>query len=161
MKKEKIRRIVKYLFIIYCMGLVFILFLYGSRVGNQFHLKIFSKEHLEMTNLVPFKTISSLFDRMSNDTLNTSIVATNIWVNLLMFIPMGMALPVLFDRKFNKMWKTILFVIILVIIIEIVQFFTFMGSADIDDLILNTIGGIVGYGIIKIQFIRRLLKLDE
>jgi glycopeptide antibiotics resistance protein len=52
-------------------------------------------------------------------------------------------------------------VAILVLIIEIIQFITFMGSADIDDLILNTIGAIIGYGIIKIKMIRKLLKIDE
>jgi glycopeptide antibiotics resistance protein len=78
-----------------------------------------------------------------------------------MFTPMGMALPVLFDKKFNKLWKVATFVIVLVLIVEIIQFITFAGSADIDDLILNTIGAIIGYGIIKINIIRKLLKIDE
>ena len=78
-----------------------------------------------------------------------------------MFVPMGMALPVLFEKNFNKLWKTILFVVILVILVEIIQFFTFTGSADIDDLILNTIGATIVYGIIKIKSLRKILKLAE
>ncbi len=78
-----------------------------------------------------------------------------------MFMPMGMALPVLFDKKFNRLWKTVLFVVILVILVETIQFFTFTGSADIDDLILNTIGATIGCGIIKIKSLREILKLDE
>lgn len=42
MEKEKVVKIIKYLFIVYCI----ILFLYGGRTGNQFHLKVFSREHL-------------------------------------------------------------------------------------------------------------------
>ena len=161
MKKENIIRIIKYLFVIYCMGLIFILFLYGARRGNQFHLNVFSKEHLAMTNIIPFKTIIEFFDRMNNSSINTNIVVINLCANLLMFIPMGMALQILFGEKFNKLWKTTLFVAILVLLVEIIQFLTFCGSADIDDLILNTLGCVIGYGIIRIKFLRKLLKLDE
>lgn len=161
MKKENIVKIVKYLFIVYCIGLIFILFLYGARTGNQFHVKVFSKEHFETINIVPFRTITTFFGRMVNSTINTNIVVTNLIGNLLMFVPMGMALPVLFNKKFNRLWKVIGFVIILVLIIEIIQFITFTGAADIDDLILNTIGSIIGYGIIKIKPLRKILKLED
>lgn len=159
MKKEKIIKIIKYLFVIYCIGLIFILFL--SRRGNQFNLNVFSKEHFTMINLIPFKTILEFLERMSNSTINRNIVVVNLAANMLMFIPMGMALPILFSEKFNKLWKTTLFVASLVLVVEIVQFLTFCGSADIDDLILNTLGAIIGYGIIKIKFLRKLLKVDE
>ena len=161
MNKEVVIKIVKGLFVIYCIALFFILFLYGGRNGNQFNLEIFSKEHLEMTNIIPFKTITSFFERLSSNTINTNIVITNLLANTLMFIPMGMALPVLFKEKFNKLWKIIIFVVTLVLVIEIIQFLTFTGSADIDDLILNVIGAILGYGIISIKPLRKVLKLEE
>ena len=161
MKKETILKIVKCLFVIYCIALIDILFLYGYRNGNQFDLEIFSKEHFEMPNIIPFRTIFSYLDRLYNSTINTNIVVTNLLGNLLMFVPMGMALPVLFNENFNKLWKIIVFIIGLVTIIEITQFITFTGSADIDDLILNTIGAIIGYEIIRIKPLRKILKLDE
>ena len=61
----------------------------------------------------------------------------------------------------NKLWKTTLFVASLVIVVEIIQFITFCGSADIDDLILNTLGCVIGYGIIKINLLRKFFKIDE
>ena len=146
MKKESILKIVKYLFIIYCIALIYVLFLYGYRTGNQFNLKVFSKEHFEMPNFIPFRTIFSYLERLFNSTIITNIVVTNLLGNLVMFVPMGMALPVLFSEKL----KIIVFTIFLVIINEITQFITFTGSADIDDIILNTIGAMIGYGIIKI-----------
>ena len=161
MKKKTVLIITKFLFIIYCIALIYILFLYGYRNGNQFNLEIFSKEHFEMPNIIPFNTIFSYLERLYNSTINTNIVVTNLLGNLLMFVPMGMALPVLFNKKFNKLWKIIVFIIVLVIIIEIAQFITFTGSADIDDLILNTIGAIIGYEIVRIKPVRKLLKLDE
>lgn len=161
MKKKNIVKIVKCLFIIYCICLIFILFLYGHRVGNQFNINIFSREHFEQPNLVPFRTIYNYLERFFDNTINTNIVITNLLGNLLMFMPMGMALQVLFDKKFNRLWKTVLFVVILVILVETIQFFTFTGSVDIDDLILNTIGATIGCGIIKIKSLREILKLDE
>ena len=161
MKKETVLKIVKCLFIIYCIALIYVLFLYGYRNGNQFNFKLFSKEHFEMPNIIPFRTIFSYLERLNNSTINANIVVTNLLGNLVMFVPMGMSLPVLFNEKFNKLWKTIVFIIVLVIIIEITQFITFTGSADIDDLILNTIGAIIGYEIIRIKPLRKILKLDE
>ncbi len=160
-KKEKTIKIVKCLFILYCIALFFILFLYGSRTGNQFHVRVFSKEHFEMTNIVPFRTIFSYLESAYHFTINTNIVVTNLLGNLLMFIPMGMALPVLFEKKFDKLWKTILCVAVIVLFVEITQFLTFRGSADIDDLLLNTISSAIGYGIIKMKFVRKTLGLDE
>lgn len=161
MKKEKTIKIAKYLFILYCVALLFILFLYGSRTGNQFHVKVFSKEHFEMLNLIPFRTIFSYLERAYHSTININIVLTNLLGNLLMFIPMGMALPVLFEKRFDKLWKTILCVAVIVLFVEITQFLTFRGSADIDDLLLNTISSAIGYGIIKMKFVRKMLGLDE
>lgn len=152
------KKIIKVLFILYCIILFFILFLYGARTGNQFNLAVFSKEHIEMVNVIPFNTILGYIEKINNNTINTNIVVQNILANLLMFVPMGMALPVLWNDKFNKLWKVLVFIICLVFIVEIVQFITFCGYADIDDLILNTIGCIAGYGIIQIKWLKNILK---
>ena len=163
MKKETIKKCIILLFIIYCLALVYVLFLHNSyRVGlNTFGVKLFTKEHLDMCNIIPFKTIVEYFERIKNHTINTNIVVTNLLVNLILFLPMGMAIPVLCEKKINKFWKFLIFIIILTCIIEIIQFVTLMGTTDVDDIILNTIGGCIGYGIVQIKFIRKILKLDE
>ena len=159
MKKETIKKTVSILFVLYIAVLSVILFFGRVGIGNQFGLGIFSKEHFEMVNYIPFATIVSFFERANEGSINMNIVVRNMAANLLMFIPMGMALPVLYEEKFNKLWKMIIFTIVLVTIIEVVQFITFAGSADIDDLILNTVSAVVGYGIVRLKFVRRILKL--
>ena len=67
----------------------------------------------------------------------------------------------LFEKKINKFWKFLLFIVITTFAIEIIQFLTMRGTADIDDIILNSLGGCIGYGIIQIKPIKRFLKLDE
>lgn len=156
---KKIKRIISILFVIYLAILFFILFLYGARTGNQFHLEIFAKEHFDMVNYIPFATINTFFERLRDNSLNSDIIIRNIAANFMMFIPMGMALPVLFEKTFDKWWKILLFVVVLVLLLEIIQFITFCGSADVDDMILNTIGAMIGYGVIQIKYIRKLLKM--
>ena len=63
--------------------------------------------------------------------------------NILMFVPPGFFLPVAF-RKVRRLWKTTVCMMFFSFFIEFTQYFTGR-SADIDDLILNTTGGILGY----------------
>lgn len=161
MKKETIKKTISVLFILYLVVLFFILFLYGARNGNQFRLEVFSKEHFERVNYIPFATLASFIQRVNEQSINFDIVVRNMAANLLMFVPMGMALPVMFEKRFDRLWKVTLFVAVLVLVVEIIQFITFSGSADIDDLILNTVGAAAGYGIIRLSFVRRWFKLDS
>ncbi len=84
-------------------------------------------------NLIPF---SWLFD-----TFTMSQVISNI----IMFIPLGFLLPIVF-KKFRSFFNTTLFAFAFSFFIECFQYFIGR-SSDIDDLILNTLGGIIGYGI--------------
>lgn len=144
MKKSN-HLLLKILFVFYIIALLFILFFARGSNGGLFQWKIFSKEHLEMVNLIPFATIREFMERLNENTINANIVVRNIAANLLMFVPMGAALPILFQKRFDRFWKTMLFIALSVLFLEILQFVTFYGSADIDDLIFNTFGAAVGY----------------
>lgn len=152
MNKKKVINIVKGLTILYCLALIYILFMHNHyRYGMNFRL----------CNLIPFHTIIGYFKRLSDNTINTSIVVQNLFVNLILFLPMGMSLPVIFENKMNRFWKFLIISLIVITSIEMLQFITMTGSADIDDVILNTIGASIGYGIVHINIVRKILKLDE
>lgn len=72
---------------------------------------------------------------------------TSVWVNLpgniLMFVPLGFFPALLWDRP--RWWKSVLVAFGTSFFIEFVQLFVARGT-DIDDLILNTLGGFSGYG---------------
>ena len=75
--------------------------------------------------------------------------AINIIGNISMFIPTGIILPILYPRL-DRFWKVLLAGAGLSLVIEMIQLF-FPGSvSDIDDLILNTAGVAIGYGIYKL-----------
>ena len=72
--------------------------------------------------------------------------AINIIGNTSMFIPTGVIMPILYKRL-DCFWKVLLAGVGLSFVIEVIQLL-FPGSVtDIDDLILNTLGVAVGYGI--------------
>lgn len=83
-------------------------------------------------NWIPFRDFSS-----------ENIVGMSL--NILMFIPFGAFLPIYFGR-FWKMSTTVLAGAFMSFSIEVLQLFTFR-LTDIDDLIMNTLGTLLGYGI--------------
>ena len=82
----------------------------------------------------------------------------NVIGNIAVFMPIGMFLPSLFSRCRNILLTTILsFEISLCV--EMVQLVTMVGSFDVDDLLLNTVGGICGYLVYMIYHgIKRLMS---
>lgn len=66
--------------------------------------------------------------------------------NLVWFIPLGMLLPVL--TGCGK--RAILYSFLLSLFIEVSQFIFGTGVTEVEDLILNTSGGAIGYGILHL-----------
>ena len=149
--KKFARPVLWTIFIIYCFVLVYVLFLSrGTRDGYTF-----AEYMRRFTNFIPFKTIVEYVKRYIDGYRNLSVL--NLLGNLALFVPMGMALPCL-SRKLNRFWKVTLTVLGMVVVVELVQGLLRVGSIDIDDVIFNVVGAMVGYGIIVIPFINKLLK---
>lgn len=90
---------------------------------------------------VNFKPFVYLFDYPT-----VKEVLLNLIGNIAMFIPLGIVWPTVF-KKLNTHGKVIAAGIGVSLIIEILQLPFFSRSTDIDDLILNTLGYLIGYGI--------------
>lgn len=149
--------------LIYSILLLTLLFIDGNYRGfvsvENTGITLFSKEHFEyFSNFVPFKTIYSFAQRLNEGTINFSIVLTNILGNIIAFSPFGIFIPKIFKEKFSDVRKFTLLMIMIVFIVECIQFITFQGSFDIDDLILNVLGSVMMYVIIKIKVIDRVLE---
>lgn len=68
--------------------------------------------------------------------------------NIMIFIPLGIFTPIVFKRT-RKVYVTALAAFAVTFSVEFFQYFIGR-SSDIDDLIANLSGGIIGYGIYKI-----------
>ena len=146
MEQKKKSAFLKVLFVLYVLGVLFILFFARVNRGELYHWELFSEEHLaDRLQCIPFATVHRFWVKLNAQSINLQFVVRNIAVNLLLFVPMGAMLPMLFPKRFGRFWKTILFIVLFVFILEILQFLTFYGSADVDDLIFNTFGAAVGY----------------
>jgi len=94
------------------------------------------------TNFIPFDTVLRYINY--SQYFNLDIIIINLLGNLLIFTPMGFLLPLL-SKKFRKA-RTVIFVgFVSSLAVETIQFIFTVGSADIDDLILNTLGAWLGY----------------
>jgi glycopeptide antibiotics resistance protein len=138
------------LFIIYIIIAVILLFLSPYR---QAAYEI-NSAGTNPYNIIPFKTITDYIKASAH--INQRIWMSNLFGNILAFFPLGIFLPWLFKR-FIGFWRTLSTVFLATASVEILQFATRVGSFDIDDIILNTIGGAIGYLLLKI-FSLLLLK---
>ncbi len=71
-------------------------------------------------------------------------LSTHALENVLLFVPFGMLVP-LTSRFFKKWWNLILMAFITSLLIEMMQLVTGRGYFEMDDLILNTFGAVLGY----------------
>lgn len=97
------------------------------------------------TNLIPFKNTITYIT--GSEHYNFNIILDNTLGNMLIFLPLGFFLPILF-KKVITLRKVISGSILISFTFEALQFFLQLGQFDIDDIILNTLGSIVGYWVI-------------
>jgi len=74
---------------------------------------------------------------------------TNIILNILLFVPFGLLLP-LWSKRFRTCWKTYLTGFLLSLIIEVIQLLSKRGVFDVDDIFNNTLGSTIGFGLLII-----------
>lgn len=98
----------------------------------------------------PFGTIDYYFSQLFHSHDNNVEFEKNILGNIILFIPYGF-LGLLYPL-FNRFINILVGFLILINIIEFSQYYFDRGTADIDDVILNTTGVIIGFIIYKTMF---------
>ena len=94
-------------------------------------------------NLTLFHEIGRYYN-VGTTTGNWNLFGFNVIGNILVFMPLGVFLPKLF-KKCQKLSAIFLFSLELSLAIELTQLLARIGSFDVDDILLNTLGGILGY----------------
>ena len=103
-------------------------------------------------NLIPFKEIRRFITR--SDVLGVRAAWINIGGNIAAFIPLGLFMAPLAglyvqpkSGLLGQFIKVVIMTLNISLIVELAQLISKVGSFDVDDLILNTLGGIIGAGI--------------
>lgn len=137
MKKEfNHKAVMKLLFIIYMCVLVYVVF-FAEAMGR-------TPQDGYVYNLTPLKEIKRFMKYiLDNDALGRA-ARLNIFGNIIAFIPFGIYLPYTSESKLGFI-STFLYTFSLSLTIELVQLITKVGSCDVDDIILNALGGVIGY----------------
>lgn len=93
-------------------------------------------------NLEPFKEIRRFW--IYRERLGWRTVIINLLGNVVWFMPFGFFLPVI-SRRGELWYNTVLLGFCFSLCIETVQLIFKVGSFDVDDMILNTLGAVLGY----------------
>ncbi len=135
MKGKKERIIFIIIFVIYIIALCYFLFFAESMGrttrGDEYHY-----------NLQPLFEIKRIW--RSSHILGMKYVILNFAGNVIAFIPFGYLLPKMVKKK-PRLFHTVLFSFEFSLLVELTQLISRTGSFDVDDLILNTFGGLIGY----------------
>lgn len=147
--KKRIQKISWVLFVLYILFLTYLLFLsegFGHRLSEHLHREF-------RYNLIPFQEIRRFW--VYRDLVGGWAAFLNIGGNILGFCPFGFILPVL-SRRYRKVFKTVRMGFYLSLFVECMQLLLRVGSFDVDDIILNTLGTLLGFLVFRVtNLVRR------
>ncbi len=147
LNKAKVKGAIRLLYVIYFICL----FYFVTCKFQNMTINLFGKHEMEIIksikynrsagywnyNFVPFQ---AYYDWYTNGIYDMLIL--NILGNTITFVPMGFFEIAL--SKHKKFWKVVLRCFIIVVSLEVFQFISCLGYLDIDDIIMNTIGCVLG-----------------
>ena len=131
--------------LLWLYGLVMLWLLFGQRMeawGAENYLDALR----ERINFVPFATIERFLWVLKNSRERGLLLhaVINLAGNVVMFVPLGLLLPMLW-KPLRQFWMYLGVLLSLLVMVELLQLVTLLGSCDVDDLILNLAGGGCGY----------------
>ena len=131
---KKLRFLGRVLFVLYLVFIVYFL-IFAEVYGRSGTMEAYHY------NLVLFREINRFIQYRQE--LGAFAVFANLFGNILIFVPYGFLLPMGSKKRsfLTTTWNSFF----MSLCVEIFQLITKVGSFDVDDLFLNTLGGILGY----------------
>lgn len=152
------------LFVVYLYALVkIILFKFGSispayylreLVDHILHPGMIADRFRMASNLMPLREIEGYL-RDLGDGVNFM----NFFGNIAAFMPLGFLLPMVCGVRSMTLPKVLLISFGVSLALESLQLVLFIGTFDVDDIIMNTAGGLLGYAAYVVLYF--LLKQGE
>lgn len=132
--RKRIRAIGKILFVTY-VGFIIWFLIFSDWYGRTGEMQDYHY------NLELFREIRRFWDY--REQVGYFAMFTNLFGNVIIFVPFGIFLPM--ASRYRSFFSTMFASFGLSLCVEVFQFITRVGSFDVDDLLLNTIGGITGH----------------
>lgn len=131
---KRLRILGKILFVLY-IGFIIYFLLFSEWYGRSGVMQEYRY------NLVLFKEINRFWQYRQQ--LGWYAVFTNLFGNVIIFLPFGFFLPM--ASKYRSFFAAVFYSFALSFCVETFQLLARVGSFDVDDLLLNTLGGALGY----------------
>lgn len=138
--RRGVRRSGIVLFLAYLIALVYFLF-FAESYGRGLTGAAYD------CNFLPFQEIRRYLTYW--EMLGMRSVALNLLGNIVGFVPFGALVPLL-SRSARRAWKTGILCMEVSMLVETAQFLFRVGCCDVDDVILNTAGGLIGYALYRL-----------
>ena len=127
------------------------------KLANESDINLIPLEHTikDLSNIYKYGSSPMKFDFVRHS-------AQNIFGNIILFIPLGIFLPIL-SAKYRVFGRVFIFGALCSVSIELTQFilkqFDIYRTVDIDDVILNTLGAMLGFVIVsKLYFKKNVVR---
>ncbi|MGX7205062.1 VanZ family protein [Enterococcus pingfangensis] len=122
------------LLISYLLLLIWILLFKFSLSFSDIAVRL--DQAVRSVNLLPFQ---------GSKVVNGRLVLNEIILNGLIFVPLGVLLGI--SAKNFSLIKKVAFIFSFSLVIELLQFILGIGVTDVTDLLMNSVGGILGIGV--------------
>lgn len=138
MKNKKLIKILFYIYIAFLILFVVLKFdgnferiisLHNSIIENE-------KDGIRNINLIPFRSMSPYLKNITE-----TFAFKNIAANIVVFIPLGFFIS---NKNSKNVFKALIICLGVILSIELIQLFFKIGFFDVDDIILNFIGSLLG-----------------
>ena len=137
---------------VFCLGLVVFIAWKGFKTGLRYSVALLLIEYIFLI------FCSTVIFRATGETRQydfhpfwsydrPELLVENI-MNVVVFVPVGLLLSIAFKQMI--LWKAVLIGCGIAITIESLQFFFMRGFSEVDDVMHNTVGCLIGYGIMTI-----------
>ncbi len=142
-KKTSRQPFLRFLFVLYCVVMIWLLF--GRPYSRTAGLS-YQQQMLQNINLQPLHTIRNYLYVLRYHAQDSLYIHCfiNLAGNILLFIPAGYLLPRLWQR-YRRFFRFLFTCLLAILAVEGLQLITLLGSFDVDDIILNLFGMILGY----------------
>lgn len=152
------------LFVVYLYALVkIILFKFGSispvyylreLIDHILHPGMIADRLRMVSNLMPLREIEGYLRDLGD-----GVSFMNFFGNIAAFMPLGFLLPMVCGVRSMTLPKVLLLSFGVSLALESLQLVLFIGTFDVDDIIMNTAGGLLGYAAYLVLYF--LLKQGE
>lgn len=117
---------------------------------------VYIRNRLQTANFTPLESISNNIQNLSNHDL------INLFGNIAIFMPYGVFLLLLSKNRHLSLFGVLTRSLCLSLSLECLQVVFSIGSFDVDDLILNVSGGLLGFGACKVALVvTRLVRVSS